>query len=118
MEGSTTSTALNTKRVHRLCRKEGLKVRQTQKKRRAKGESRNACHVRKAEQKDDVWCWDFTFARTKSGTTLKWLSIVDEYTRECLALKVSRNVTREDVIDTLAEQFGMRGVPQVIRSDN
>jgi transposase InsO family protein len=49
---------------------------------------------------------------------LKWLSIVDEYTRECLALKVARSVTSEDVIDTLAELFAMRGVPNCIRSDN
>ncbi len=53
-----------------------------------------------------------------SGTTLKWLSIVDEHTRECLALKVSRSITSEDVIDTLAELFAMRGVPEAIRSDN
>ena len=49
---------------------------------------------------------------------LKWLSIVDEHTRECLALKVARSITSEDVIDTLAELFAMRGVPKHIRSDN
>jgi transposase InsO family protein len=58
------------------------------------------------------------FDRTTSGSTLKWLSIVDEYTRECLALKVDRSITSEDVIDTLAELFAMRGVPRHIRSDN
>lgn len=65
-----------------------------------------------------MWCWDFVFDRTASGSTLKWLSIVDEYTRECLALKVSRSITSEDVIDTLAELFAMRGVRKHIRSDN
>lgn len=55
---------------------------------------------------------------TDSATTLKWLLIVDEFTRECLALKVSRSITSEDVLDTLAELFAMRGVPQAIRSDN
>jgi transposase InsO family protein len=55
---------------------------------------------------------------TTSGSTLKWLSIVDEYTRECLTLKIDRSITSEDVIDTLAELFAMRGVPQRIRSDN
>ena len=109
---------INAKRVHRLCRREGLKVRRKLRKRRAIGESCNACHVRSAEHKDHVWTWDFAFDRTTSGTTLKWLSIVDEYTRECLALKVSRNITSEDVIDTLAEVFAMRGVPRAIRSDN
>jgi transposase InsO family protein len=94
---------VNAKRVHRLCRKEGLKVRRRPRKRRALGQSTNACHVRKAEHKDQVWCWDFVFDRTRSGTTLKWLSIIDEYTRECLSLKVDRSITSEDVIDTLAE---------------
>lgn len=109
---------VNAKRVHRLCRKEGLKVRRTLRKRRATGESANACHLRKAEHKDHVWCWDFAFDRTVNGTTLKWLSIVDEFTRECLALKIDRSITSEDVINTLAELFAMRGVPQAIRSDN
>ena len=58
------------------------------------------------------------FDRTTSGSTLKWLSIVDEYTRECLALKVDRSITSDDVIDTLAELFAMRGVSQHIRSNN
>lgn len=109
---------MNAKRVHRLCRKEGLKVRRKRRKRRGLGQSANACHLRRAEFKDQVWCWDFVFDRTMSGTTLKWLSIVDEYTRECLNLKVDRQITSEDVIDTLAELFAMRGVPQAIRSDN
>jgi transposase InsO family protein len=65
-----------------------------------------------------VWTWDFVFDRTTSGSALKWLSIVDEFTRECLALKVDRSITSEDVIDTLAELFAMRGVPKHIRSDN
>ena len=93
-------------------------MRRNLRKHRARGESANACHVRKAEFPDHVWCWDFAFDRTENGTTLKWLSIVDEFTRECLALKVDRSITSEDVINTLAELFVMRGVPQAIRSDN
>ena len=110
--------SVNVKRVHRLCRKEGLKVRRILRKTRAIGVPANACHVRKAERKNDVWTWDFVFDRTRSGSALKWLSIVDEFTRECLALKVDRGITSEDVIDTLAELFSMRGVPTAIRSDN
>ena len=110
--------AVNAKRIHRLCRKEGLKVRRTLRKARAIGASANACNVRRAERKDHVWCWDFAFDRTTGGTTLKWLSIIDEYTRECLALKVSRSITSQDVLDTLAKLFAMRGLPQAIRSDN
>ena len=90
----------------------------TKRKKRATGSTRNACHQLRAERKNHVWCWDFAFDRTTSGTALKWLSIVDEYTRECLALKADRSITSEDVIDTLAELFAMRGVPNHIHSDN
>ena len=65
-----------------------------------------------------MWCWDFVFDRTASGSQLKWLSVGDEYTREGLALKVDRGITSEDVIDTLAGLFAMRGVSRHIRSDN
>ena len=72
-------------RVCRLWRREGLKVPQKKRERRRLGNSENSCFLLKAEQKDHVWCWDFVFDRTTSGSALKWLSIVDEYTRECLA---------------------------------
>jgi len=109
---------VNRKRVYRLWRREGLKVPQKKRKKQRLGTSENGCVRRRAEHKDHVWCWDFVFDRTTSGSLLKWLSIVDEYTRECLALKVDRSITSEDVIDTLAELFAMRGVPKHIRSDN
>ena len=109
---------VNKKRVYRLWRREGLKVPQKKRKRRRLGSSANGCQRRRAEHKDHVWAWDFVFDRTTSGSPLKWLSIVDEYTRECLALKVDRSITSEDVIDTLSELFAMRGVPRCIRSDN
>lgn len=108
----------NAKRVYRLWRQEGLKVPKKKRKRRSLGMSENACHCRRAEHKDHVWTWDFVFDRTTSGSALKWLSIVDEFTRECLCLKVARSITSEDVIDALAELFAMRGVPQQVRSDN
>lgn len=101
-----------------MWRREGLKVPQKRRKRRRLGNSDNACARRKAEHKDHVWCWDFVFDRTTGGSPLKWLSIVDEYTRECLALKVDRSITSEDAIATLAELFAMRGVPRCVRSDN
>ena len=105
-------------RVYRLWRREGLKVPVKKRKKRRLGKSENGCVHRRAEHRDHVWCWDFVFDHTTSGSQLKWLSIVDEYTRECLALKVARSITSEDVIDTLAELFGMRGVPKCLRSDN
>ncbi len=110
--------AASATRVYRLWRREGLKVPQKKRKRRRLGSSENSCHRRRAEFKDHVWAWDFVFDKTVNGAPLKWLSIVDEYTRESLALKSARSITSEDVIDTLAELFAMRGVPKHIRSDN
>ena len=109
---------VSAKRIYRLWRREGLKVPQKKRKKRRLGTSANSCDRRRAEHQDDVWCWDFIFDRTASGSQLKWLTIEDEFTRESLALKVDRSITSEDVIDTLAELFAMRGVPEHIRSDN
>lgn len=105
-------------RVLRLWRREGLKVPRKRRTKRGRGISANACDRRPATKPCDVWAWDFTFDRTTTGSQLKWLSLIDEFTRECLVLKVDRSVTAEDLIDTLAEQFAMRGVPRAIRSDN
>jgi transposase InsO family protein len=106
------------KRVHRIWKAEGLKVRQKPKKKRAKGQSKNACHRLRAERINHVWTWDFIFDRTTTGHSLKWLSIVDEHTRQCITLDVGRSMTSEDVINRLAELFVMYGVPECIRSDN
>jgi transposase InsO family protein len=73
---------------------------------------------KRAAAPNDVWCWDFVFDRTASGSQLKWLSVMDEHARERLALKVDRGITSEDVIDTLSELFAIRGVPGHIRSGN
>ncbi len=105
-------------RVFRLWQRDGLKVPVKKQKRRRLGSSMNGCHRERAEGPNDVWCWDFVFDRTASGSELKRLSVVDEYTRECLALKVDRGITSEYVIDTLSKLFAMRGVPRHIRSDN
>jgi transposase InsO family protein len=109
---------LNFKRAYRLWRKEGLKVPRKRRKYRASGGSRNACHVSPATSRDDVWTWDFLHDRTVDGRPLKWLTLVDEYTRECLALRPSRHLTSEELLDELALQFSMRGVPKRVRSDN
>ena len=106
------------KRVHRLWRQEGLKVPKKQRKKRSLGTSKNACHRLRAERMNHVWSWDFIYDRTASGRTLKWFTIIDEYTRRCITLDVSRSMRAEDVIDRLAELFAMYGVPECIRSDN
>jgi len=109
---------VNRKLVHRLWRQQGLKVPQKQRKKRHLGHSANGCARRRAEHKDHVWAWDFIHDRTCDGRPLKWLTVVDGYTRECLALKVGRGMTAEDVIDVLAELFVAGRVPKHIRSDN
>lgn len=110
--------SVNRKRVHRLWRSEGLKVPQKRHKKRRLGNSVNGITRRRAEHKDHVWCWDFIFDRTEDGRALKCLSIVDEFTRECLALEVGRGLKSGQVIDVLIELFHVRGLPMHIRCDN
>jgi putative transposase len=109
---------VNRKRIWRLWRREGFKVPQKQRKKRRLGHSANGIARRRPEHKDHVWCWDFIHDRDEAGRPLKWFALVDEYTRECLALEVERSMTAADVIDILAHVFLLRGRPRFIRSDN
>ena len=109
---------VNTKRIYRLWKQEGLKVPKKTRKKRRLGHSGNSCVRRRAEHPDHVWCWDFIHDRTLAGVPLKWLAITDEYTRECLALEVARSITAETVVDVLTNLFMTRGVPNHIRSNN
>jgi putative transposase len=109
---------VNNKRVHRLWRREGLKVPVRQRKRRRLGHSANSCTRRRAERKNHVWTYDFVHDRTEDGKRLKILTIVDEYTRECLDLVVARSITAQVVIAALARLVALRGAPEAIRSDN
>jgi transposase InsO family protein len=109
---------VNDKRVHRLWRREGLKVPQRQHKRRRLGHSVNSCTRRRAERRNQVWTYDFVLDRTEDGKRLKLLTIVDEYTRECLAIEVARSITASAVVDVLARLVAERGPPESIRSDN
>ncbi len=108
--------------VRRHWRRSGLKLarpRANPKPRRSHGQDANACHLRPSRGKDDVWTWDFTFDRTTDGRSLKWLSLVDEYTRECLALEARRGMTAEEIRVILAEVATRRGgPPHRVRSDN
>jgi putative transposase len=114
--------SVNKKAVRRIWRLSGLKVakpRGTPKPRRPHGQDINACHLRPSRGKDDVWTWDFIFDRTSDGRSLKWLSLIDEYTRECLALEARRGMTAEEIRVILAEVATRRGgPPHRIRSDN
>lgn len=109
---------INRKRIYRLWRTEGLKVPQKKRKRRRLGHSDNGIARHRAGHKDHVWAWDFIHDRTEDGRAIRWLSIVDEFTRECIALEVNRSMTSGDVIDVLIELFHTRGLPKHIRSDN
>jgi putative transposase len=109
---------VNFKRVHRLWRREGFKVPCKQHKRRRLGHSENGILRRRAEHKDHVWCVDFIHDTDERDRPLKWLSVVDEFTRECLALEVDRSITATDVVEVLTDLFMIRGVPVHIRSDN
>ena len=82
------------------------------------GSSANSCVNQPARFKNDVWTYDFVADRTVDGGTLKWLTLVDEYTRECLALHVDRTVNGADVRSVLARVVGRRGAPRRLRSDN
>jgi putative transposase len=109
---------VNRKRVWRLWRQQGLKVPRKQRKKRRLGSSANSCVRRPAEHKDHVWAWDFLHDRTTDGGPLKWFTLVDEYTRECLALEAGRGMTARAVCGVLAEVVRQRGAPAHVRSDN
>jgi len=109
---------VNHKRVERLWRQEGLKVPQKQPQRRRLWLNDGSCVRLRPKHKDHVWSYDFVAERTSDGRAMRMLNIIDEYTRECLAIRVQRKITANDVIDTLANVFIRRGTPQFIRSDN
>jgi putative transposase len=109
---------INRKRVHRLWRQQGLRVPRKQRKKRRLGSSANSCVRRPAAHKDHVWAWDFLHDRTSDGRALKWFTLVDEYTRECLALEVGRGLTAPAVSTVLAAVVRERGAPAHVRSDN
>ncbi len=109
---------VNRKRIYRLWPQEGLKVPRKQRKKRRLGHSGNSCVRRPAEHKDHVWTWDFLHDRTSDGRPLKWFTLLDEYTRECLALEVDRGMTAKAVQAVLAGVVRERGAPVHIRRDN
>ncbi len=109
---------VNHKRVERLWRREGLKVPQKQPKRGRLWLTDGSCIRRRPVYRHHVWAYDFLTARTHDGRPLKILAVVEEYTRECLALVVARRLRSTEVLETLAELFVTYGVPAHIRSDN
>jgi putative transposase len=109
---------VNEKRVHRIWKLEGLKVPSRRPRKRCRGSSTNSCQKRSAERHNHVWTYDFIHDQTEDGGRLKWLPIVDEFTREVLSLNVERSITAQDVVKNLEHLVEQRGVPEYIRSDN
>ena len=109
---------VNVKRVERIWRREGLKVPQKQPKRKSLWLNAGSCIRLRAEHPNHVWSYDFVEDRTHDGRKYRMLNIIDEFSRECLAIRIDRKLKSTDVIDVLADLFTLRGVPGYVRSDN
>ena len=107
---------LNAKRVQRVRRKEGLQVRRKQRKRRRLGVS--TAERQRAKRAHHVWSWDFVADQTENGTRFRVLTLMDEYTRECLAAHVDGFIRAVDVITVVAAAMARYGVPEHLRRDN
>ena len=110
--------AVNKKRVERIWRCEGLKVPQRQPKRSRLWLNDGSCVRLRPERPNHVWSYDFVSDRTHDGRAFRMLCVIDEFTRESLAIRVARKLKATDVIDVLADLFILRGIPTHIRSDN
>ena len=109
---------VNHKRVERLWRLEGLKVPQKQPKRKRLWLNDGSCIRLRPAYRDHVWSYDFMADRTSDGRKLRLLTIIDEHSRECLAIDVGRKMTSDSVMERLTQLFVDRGVPAYLRSDN
>ena len=109
---------VNAKRVERIWRREGLKVPQKQPKRGRLWLNDGSCIRLRPEHQNHVWSYDFVEGRTHNGRKFRMLNIIDEFTRECLAIRIDRKLNSTDVIDVLSDLFILRGVPGHVRSDN
>ena len=109
---------VNHKRVERIWRREGLKVPTKQPKRGRLWLNDGSCVRLRPQRPNHVWAYDFVQVRLQDGRGVRLLTVMDEYTRECLAIRADRHVRSADVIETLSELMMIRGVPDHIRSDN
>jgi transposase InsO family protein len=109
---------VNHKRIERLWRQEGLKVPGRQPKRGRLWLNDGSCIRLRPEYKNHVWSYDFLYDRTRDGRAFRMLTILDEYSRECLSIDVGRKFTHDAVMHRLTELFFRRGIPEHIRSDN
>ncbi len=110
--------AVNVKRVERIWRREGLKVPHKQPKKGRLWLNDGSCVRLRPEYPNHVWSYDFVEDRTHNGRKFRMLNVIDEYTRECLAIRIDRRLNSTAVIDVLTDLFVLRGVPGHVRSDN
>jgi putative transposase len=109
---------VNHKRIERLWRREGLKVPQKQPKRKRLWLNDGSCVRLRPRYKNHVWSYDFVHDRIYNGKAIRMLTVIDEHTRECLAIAVDRKLNSQNVMDVLSQLFIEHGTPQYIRSDN
>lgn len=109
---------VNHKRVERIWRQEGLRVPQKQQKRRRLWLNDTASIRLRPVRKNHVWSYDFVHDRTHDGRAYRILVVIDEFSRECLAMECARRLNSDAVIHTLTELFCTHGAPEYIRSDN
>ena len=115
---STAGWVVNDKRVERIWRREGLKVPAKQPKKGRLWLADGSCVRLRAERPNHVWSYDFVEDRTHDGRKYRMLNVLDEFTHESLAIRVSRRLNSTDVIDVLSDLFILRGAPEYVRSDN
>jgi len=109
---------VNHKRVERLWRREGLKVPQKQPRRRRLWLNDGSCVRLRPRHPNHVWSYDIMTARTHDGRAFRMLTMIDEFTKECLSIDVERRISSDDVLNRLTERFVYRTVPEHVRSDN
>jgi len=109
---------VGTDRVQRIWRREGLKVPRKQPKRGRLWLNDGSCIRLRPERRNHVWSYDFVEAQTHDGRKVRLMTLIDEFTRECLAIRVARRINSLGVIETMADVMLARGVPEHIRSDN
>jgi len=105
-------------RVMRIWRREGLKVPHRQPKRSRLWLNDGSCMRLRPERANHVWSWDFVFDRTDDGRPIKLMVVIDEYSRQCLAIHVARRIRAKNAIDVFADLMEIHGIPEHIRADN
>lgn len=109
---------MNVKRIYRIWRQEGLKVPSKQPKKARLWLNDGSCIRLRPQYRNHVWSYDFVEDKTYDGRKFRMLNLIDEFTRECIAIRVRRKLNSRDVLMVLSKLFIQRGVPDYVRSDN